>query len=89
MASGSRSLRSAAEERAINNVVANAMAEAFNPRSSDALRAAADGVLKVSVPCQPVYAFLCENFKRFQKIYNRCIMKDLTRVTSRFPKRIG
>lgn len=47
LVSGARSLRSAAEERAMNNVVANAMAEAFNPRSSDALRSAADGVLKV------------------------------------------
>lgn len=42
-----RSLRPAAEERAINNVVATAMAEAFNYRSSDLLRSAADGVLKV------------------------------------------
>ena len=42
-----KSLRPAAEKRAINNVVANAMAEAFNPRSSAALRSAADGVLKV------------------------------------------
>lgn len=42
-----RSLRPAAEERAINSVVATAMAEAFNYRSTDSLRLAADGVLEV------------------------------------------
>lgn len=59
LSSGSRSLRSAAEERAMNNVVANAMAEAFNPRSSDALRSAADGVLKA---CPLLFSLWYRNY---------------------------